>query len=73
MGSKPPRGSGGSSPDVVLLDIHMPGVGGDGTEPRPGLAGPPAVIFTTAHSEHALDAFAASAVDYLLKPVEIDG
>jgi DNA-binding LytR/AlgR family response regulator len=61
------------APDVVLLDIHMPGVGGDGMTLARGLPGRPAVIFTTAHSEHALEAFAASAVDYLLKPVELDG
>jgi DNA-binding LytR/AlgR family response regulator len=60
------------APDVVLLDIHMPGVGGDGMTLARALPGKPAVIFTTAHSEHALEAFAASAVDYLLKPIELD-
>jgi DNA-binding LytR/AlgR family response regulator len=60
-------------PDVVLLDIHMPGVGGDGLSLARALPGRPAVIFTTAHSQHALEAFAVSAVDYLLKPVELDG
>jgi DNA-binding LytR/AlgR family response regulator len=59
-------------PDVVLLDIGMPGVGGDGMSLARQLSGRPAVIFTTAHSEHALEAFAASAVDYLLKPVELE-
>jgi DNA-binding LytR/AlgR family response regulator len=61
------------APEVVLLDIHMPGAGGDGMTLAHALPGRPAVIFTTAHSEHALEAFAASAVDYLLKPVELDG
>lgn len=58
-------------PDLVLMDIQMPGLTGlqvlralaeDG--PRPG----PAVIFTTAYDEHALTAFELHAVDYLLKP-----
>ena len=56
--------------DVVLLDIHMPGM--DGLElarrlrQRPQ---PPAVVFVTAHAEHALQAFEVEAVDYLTKPV----
>jgi two-component system response regulator AlgR len=57
-------------PDVVLLDIRMPGM--DGLEAARHLAQlehPPAVIFTTAYDQHALEAFEASAVDYLLKPI----
>ena len=57
-------------PDVVLLDIRMPGM--DGLETARHLAGleqPPAVIFTTAYGDHALEAFAAEALDYLLKPI----
>ncbi len=57
-------------PDVVLLDIRMPGM--DGLEAARHLAGlehPPAVIFTTAFDRHALEAFEAAAVDYLLKPI----
>ena len=57
-------------PDVVLLDIRMPGM--DGLEAAHHLAGaesPPAVVFTTAYDEHALAAFDANAVDYLLKPI----
>lgn len=57
-------------PDVVLLDIRMPGI--DGLEAATHLAGweqPPAVIFTTAYGDHALAAFEAHAVDYLLKPI----
>lgn len=57
-------------PEVVLLDIRMPGI--DGLEVARHLVGmdePPAVIFTTAYDEHALEAFKVHAVDYLLKPV----
>lgn len=57
-------------PDTVLLDIHMPGT--DGLEVARRLAEipvPPAVIFVTAYDEHALSAFEAAAVGYLLKPV----
>lgn len=58
-------------PDVVLLDIRMPAM--DGLEVARHLAkreAPPAVIFTTAYDDHALAAFDASAVDYLLKPIK---
>ena len=57
-------------PDLVLLDIRMPGM--DGIETARHLCRlvqPPAVVFTTAYGEHALEAFEAQAVDYLLKPV----
>jgi two-component system response regulator AlgR len=56
--------------DVVLLDVHMPGRDGtqlaDELRQRPQ---PPAVVFVTAHAEHALKAFDLDAVDYLTKPV----
>ncbi|HEY2929215.1 LytR/AlgR family response regulator transcription factor [Piscinibacter sp.] len=56
--------------DVLLLDIHMPGR--DGMQLAAELrqrARPPAVVFVTAHAEHALRAFDLDAVDYLTKPV----
>ncbi|MGA7802519.1 MAG: LytTR family DNA-binding domain-containing protein [Gammaproteobacteria bacterium] len=59
-----------TEPDVVLLDIRMPGM--DGLEAARHLSDldqPPAVIFSTAYGEHALEAFEAHAVDYLLKPI----
>lgn len=58
-------------PDIVLMDIRMPGM--DGIEAARHIAqleNPPAVVFTTAYSDHALEAFETHAVDYLLKPVK---
>lgn len=58
-------------PDVVLLDIRMPGMDGIETAHHMNrLSKPPAIIFTTAFSEHALKAFETHAVDYLLKPIK---
>lgn len=57
-------------PDAVLLDIRMPGMDGlEAARHIAGLEAPPAVVFTTAYSDHALAAFEAHAIDYLLKPV----
>lgn len=59
-----------SRPDVVLLDIRMPGIDGLETARRLArLPEPPAVIFTTAYDQHALEAFDVQASGYLLKPV----
>ncbi|MGD2070202.1 MAG: LytTR family DNA-binding domain-containing protein [Gemmatimonadota bacterium] len=57
-----------AQPDVVFLDIRMPGM--DGLEVLEALAGdaPPAIVFVTAYDHFALDAFDVAAVDYLLKP-----
>ena len=60
-------------PDIVLLDIKMPGLDGLETARRLGeLNQPPAIIFVTAYGDHALEAFEAHAVAYLLKPVRLE-
>lgn len=59
--------------DAVLLDIRMPGA--DGLTLAATIAAlpqPPAVVFVTAHSEHAVQAFELEAVDYLTKPVRLE-
>lgn len=65
--------SGRLNPDIILLDIRMPGM--DGLEAAmhlSNLENPPAIIFTTAFGEHALEAFDSQAVDYVLKPIRRD-
>jgi two-component system response regulator AlgR len=63
--------------DAVLLDIHMPG--GDGLALARSLknlpyfqTNPPAIVFITAHAEHAVEAFELTATDYLTKPVRLE-
>ena len=57
-------------PDVVLLDIRMPGMGGiEAARHINKLDSPPAIIFTTAYDDFAIPAFETHAVDYLLKPI----
>lgn len=61
------------NPDVLLMDIRMPGMDGlEATMHLMGMENPPSVIFTTAYDQHALDAFEVNAVDYLLKPIRKD-
>ena len=56
--------------DLVLLDIHMPGQDGLAlAQQLRALAFAPAIVFVTAHTDHALSAFELDAVDYLTKPV----
>ena len=59
-------GIGALRPELVFLDVQMPGL--LGTDVLRRLERPPFVIFTTAYSEHAVTAFELGAVDYLLKP-----
>ena len=56
------------SPELLFLDIHMPG--GSGFDLLARLEYVPQVIFTTAHDEHAVRAFEVNALDYLLKPID---
>ena len=59
-----------SQPDIVLLDIRMPGMDGlEAAEHISKLETPPAIIFTTAYDDYALSAFKSHAIDYLLKPI----
>jgi DNA-binding LytR/AlgR family response regulator len=61
------------APDVVFLDISMPGMTGLDVAAR--LAGgpqPPRIVFVTAHDQYAVDAFEHAAVDYLLKPATLE-
>ena len=55
-------------PDLVFLDIEMPG--GTGFDVLERLEHVPLVVFTTAYDNHAIRAFEVSALDYLLKPVD---
>lgn len=58
-------------PEVVFLDISIPGMSGvEVAEKLRFMSRPPQVVFTTAHSEHAVRAFDLGAVDYLLKPYD---
>ena len=60
-------------PDLVFLDIQMPDLDGfDVLESLPRDGRRPHVVFVTAHSEHAVRAFEARAVDYLLKPISAE-
>ena len=58
------------APDVVFLDIRMPGLDGFEVVTRSALDPPPIVVFVTAYDAHAVRAFEANAIDYVLKPFE---
>ena len=59
-----------TSPDLAFLDIRMPGL--DGLAVARAASGRCHVVFVTAYDSHAIEAFEAGAVDYLLKPVQTD-
>ena len=72
-GEQAVRLAGELHPDVVLLDVRMPGM--NGLEAARHLAlfeAPPAVVFTTAYDTYAIEAFEAQAIGYLLKPVRAE-
>lgn len=59
--------------DAALLDIRMPGADGLAlAQALRALPRPPAIVFVTAHAEHAVEAFELEAVDYLTKPVRLE-
>jgi two-component system, LytTR family, response regulator len=60
-----------TTPEVLFLDVRMPGIDGFEVVHAAG-AHPPRVVFVTAHAGHALEAFDAAAVDYVLKPFDDD-
>ena len=59
-------------PDMVFLDVRMPGMDGFQVLEALGSEPPPGVVFVTAYDEHAVRAFEVEAVDYLLKPFDED-
>lgn len=61
------------APDILLLDIRMPDMDGiEAARHLTVLESPPAVIFTTAYNEYAVEAFDAEAIGYLLKPIRLE-
>jgi two-component system, LytTR family, response regulator AlgR len=72
-GQEAVRLAGDLHPDVVLLDVRMPGMNGlEAARHMALLPAPPAVVFTTAYDAYALEAFEAQAIGYLLKPVRAE-
>lgn len=60
------------APDLIFLDMQLPGSDGLEVLARLPVERRPAVVFATAHEEYAVKAFAVSAVDYLLKPFDLE-
>jgi two-component system LytT family response regulator len=58
------------TPDLVFLDVQMPGMDGFGVLRAVGGAASPAIVFVTAHEKYAVKAFEVHAIDYLLKPFD---
>jgi len=69
-GAQAARAIATHDPDIVFLDIQMPGGGGFDVIAEIGAGTRPAIIFVTAYSEHAVRAFEVNAADYVLKPVD---
>ena len=61
---------GALAPDLVVLDVQMPELDGFGVIAAIGSARMPAVVFATAFDQHAVRAFDAQAIDYVLKPID---
>lgn len=59
-----------ADPDLVLIDLQMPGLDGLGVARKFKAADRPLIVFVTAHDEYAISAFEVQATDYLLKPVD---
>jgi two-component system LytT family response regulator len=57
-------------PDAVFLDVQMPGIDGFGVVDAIGVGQMPVTVFVTAYDAHALRAFEAHAIDYVLKPID---
>lgn len=64
------KGINDSPAELLFLDINMPGL--SGFQLLKSMPQPPAVIFTTAYREYALEGFNANAIDYLLKPIAVE-
>src|SRR5690349_18596616 len=69
-GTSAVRAIGEERPDLVFLDVQMPGLDGFEVLRATTSTHQPLVIFVTAHDEHAIRAFDVQAIDYLLKPVD---